>query len=78
MFLHDHHSSGTSYSFILPVAIPPIVVVFRSGYLRIPDITRAGFALNVIVVFIVSLIIYFLLWVARGIDLNSVPDIFKQ
>lgn len=69
---------AASCAFMLPVATPPNAVVFGSGYLRIPDMARAGFALNVIGIFLITSIIYFLLPVAWGIDLNSVPDIFKQ
>lgn len=67
---------AASCAFMLPVATPPNAVVFGSGYLRIPDMAKAGFALNIIGILLVSLTIYFLLPVIWGIDLTVVPDKF--
>ncbi|MBA4603111.1 SLC13 family permease [Thermoactinomyces mirandus] len=68
---------AASSAFMLPVATPPNAVVFGSGYLRIPDMARAGLALNIIGIFLVTFAIYFLLPAAWGIDLTSVPDQFR-
>lgn len=62
---------------MLPVATPPNAAVFGSGYIKITDMMRAGFALNVFGVILISLSIYFLLPVIWDIDLNSVPEVFK-
>lgn len=68
---------AASCAFMLPVATPPNAVVFGSGYLRIPDMAKAGFALNIIGVILVTAAIYFYLPIAWGIDLTSIPDTFK-
>lgn len=52
---------AASCAFMLPVATPPNAVVFGSGYLRIPDLVRKGFLLNLISVITIVLMIYFLL-----------------
>lgn len=68
---------AASCAFMLPVATPPNAVVFGSGYLRIPDMAKAGFALNLLGIVLVTACIYFLLPVVWGIDLTSVPELFK-
>lgn len=69
---------SASCAFMLPVATPPNAAVFGSGYLKITDMMRAGFALNVFAVLLITLLIYFWLPFVWGIDLYSVPEIFKQ
>lgn len=68
---------AASSAFMLPVATPPNAVVFGSGYLRIPDMVKAGFVLNLIGIILVTLAIYFLLPIIWGIDLTTYPDVFK-
>ncbi len=51
---------SASCAFMLPVATPPNAIIFGSGYLRIPDMAKAGFFLNLIGALIVTLIVYFL------------------
>lgn len=61
---------AASCAFMLPVATPPNAVVFGSGYLKIAEMVKVGFWLNVITIVLVSLSVYFilpLLW-----DMNPV------
>ena len=39
---------AASCAFMLPVATPPNAIVFASGFIRIPDMVRAGVYLNII------------------------------
>lgn len=52
---------AASCAFMLPVATPPNAVVFGSGYLRIPDMVKKGFFLNLISILTIVLMVYFLL-----------------
>lgn len=69
---------AASCAFMLPVATPPNAVVFGSGYLRIPDMAKAGFALNIAGIILVSIAVYFLLPVVWGINLTEVPEMLKK
>ncbi len=47
---------AASCAFMLPAATPPNAIVFGSGMLRIPRMARAGFALNLIAIVLVSVV----------------------
>ncbi len=47
---------AASCAFMLPVATPPNAIVFGSGMLTIPKMVRAGLALNLIAIILVSLV----------------------
>lgn len=52
---------AASCAFMLPVATPPNAVVFGSGYLKIEEMVKNGFWMNVISILIVAAAVYFLL-----------------
>jgi sodium-dependent dicarboxylate transporter 2/3/5 len=62
---------SASCAFMLPVATPPNAIIFGSGYLRIPDMARVGFFLNIIGAIIITLIVYFL--VIPILKINALP-----
>lgn len=68
---------AASCAFMLPVATPPNAVVFGSGYLRIPDMAKAGFALNLIGIILVTVTVYFLVPLAFDININEVPSYMR-
>ena len=67
---------AASCAFMLPVATPPNAVVFGSGYLRIPDMVRAGIWMNILSILLVTLAIFTLLPLFWGFDLNQYPEEF--
>ncbi|MBT2569379.1 DASS family sodium-coupled anion symporter [Planococcus sp. ISL-110] len=69
---------AASCAFMLPVATPPNAVVFGSGYLRIADMAKAGFALNIFGIFFVGLAVFYFLPLVWGIDLMSIPSDFLK
>ena len=51
---------GASCAFMLPVATPPNAIVYGSGLVSIPQMARAGFIFNIIMVFVVTFMMYLL------------------
>jgi sodium-dependent dicarboxylate transporter 2/3/5 len=47
---------AASMAFMLPVATPPNAIVFGSGYLSIPQMSRAGFVLNLCAIVLITLV----------------------
>jgi len=64
---------SASCAFMLPAATPPNAIVFGSGMVRLPQMARAGMALNIIGAAVVALLVYFLAGWALGADLASFP-----
>lgn len=51
---------SASMAFMLPVATPPNTIIFASRRIKIIDMVRAGFFLNIVGVIVVSLLVYLL------------------
>lgn len=61
-------------AFMLPVGTPPNAIIFGTGKIKIIDMVRAGFSVNVFATIIIILSVYYLLPIVFGIDLNVVPE----
>ncbi len=67
---------AASCAFMLPVATPPNAVIFGSGKISIRNMVKAGIILNIISIFLVTIISYFLLKYFFNYEIYSVPNIF--
>ena len=67
-------AAAASCAFMLPVATPPNAVVFGSGYLKINDMVKNGFLLNLTSIVIIALMVYY----ALPILWDLVPDEFPK
>ena len=48
-----------SMAFMMPVATPPNAIVFSSGQVRVIDMVKAGFVLNLIAIITITVVTYF-------------------
>ena len=48
---------ASSMAFMLPVATPPNAIVFSADVIKIPDMAKAGFRLNILAIIIVTLVV---------------------
>ncbi len=69
---------AASFAFMLPVATPPNAVVFGSSFITIPQMAKAGIWMNLISVFIITIMTFILLPLIWGIDLTALPDWVSQ
>ena len=64
---------AASCAFMLPIATPPNAVIFGSGKIKISDMVRAGFLLNIISLLIISAGSFVLIQYVFDINLNTLP-----
>jgi sodium-dependent dicarboxylate transporter 2/3/5 len=50
---------GASCASMLPMGTPPNAIVFASGHIRLKDMMKAGFVLNILCIIVISLFCYF-------------------
>lgn len=68
---------SASCAFMLPVATPPNAVVFSTGYIKISQMVKAGFFLNLISVVVIVLALWFLMPIVWDIDPKVLPEFAK-
>lgn len=64
---------SASLGFMMPAGTPPNALVFGSGYVTIPQMMKTGFLLNVIAVFLVTLVAYCVIIPVFHIELGQMP-----
>lgn len=64
---------GASCAFMMPMATPPNAIVFGSGRITIPQMARAGFALNLVAIVLIPLLCWGLLLLVFGGTLAAPP-----
>lgn len=64
---------SASCAFMLPVATAPNAVVFGAGVLKMGDMVRTGFFLNIVSILVITAVVYFLMPVFWGIELDVFP-----
>ena len=67
---------AASCAFMLPVATPPNAVIFGSGKISIKNMAKAGVILNIISIFLVTIVSYLLLKYFFNYEIYSIPKIF--
>jgi len=64
---------GASMGFMLPIATPPNAIVFATGRIKMGQMMRTGFALNLISVVVITLFLYYFGTMVFGIEMDVFP-----
>lgn len=56
MYLSLPVTLAASYAFMMPIATPPNAIVFSSGMIKMKDMIRAGFLLNIIAILVLAIL----------------------
>ncbi len=73
LFLAVPAALGASCAFMMPVATPPNAIVYGSGYITIPQMARAGLALNLLFIVLITILAYTVMLAAFGVVPGQVP-----
>jgi sodium-dependent dicarboxylate transporter 2/3/5 len=65
---------AASMAFMLPVATPPNAIIFGTNKIRVIDMVKTGFLLNMLSIIIITLVMYFWGTAVFGIDVTVFPD----
>jgi sodium-dependent dicarboxylate transporter 2/3/5 len=65
---------AASMAFMLPVATPPNAIIFGTNRIRVIDMVKTGFLLNMLSVIIITLVMYFWGTEVFGIDPSVFPE----
>lgn len=60
-------------AFMLPVGTPPNAIIFGTGKIRIVEMVRVGFFVNLFALGLIVIIIAYLMPIVWGIELNVIP-----
>lgn len=69
---------SASCAFMLPVATPPNAIVFGSNYLKVSDMAKKGFLMNIISIILIALVVYYYLPIAFGLESLEFPEALKD
>lgn len=65
---------SASLAFMLPVATPPNAIVFGTNKIKVMQMVKAGFILNILAVILLSLFVFYYGRIIFDIDINQIPD----
>ena len=68
---------GASCAFMLPVATPPNAIVYGSGKISIPEMSKAGLRLNLMFILLLTLASLTLVSWVFGIEIGVLPEWVK-
>ena len=64
---------GASYAFMMPVATPPNAIVYGSGRITIPEMSRVGLWLNLLAIVLILGFSFVLMGLAFGVEIGVLP-----